>query len=234
MLQALLFSLLAGAMIPLGGYLARIEHIQRAWLEEELRHSVVAFGGGALVAAVALVLVPQGTLHLPPLLAVACLIGGGLLFGLLDQAISRSAGNRGQFLAMVSDFVPEAVALGALFAVGSPSAPLMALLIALQNLPEGFNAFREAGPKTDDAARKLLLLFCALALLGPASALLGHLVLVEFPMFLGAMMVTAAGGILYLIFQDIAPQAPLERAWAPPLGAVAGFGLGLLGHLLIH
>ena len=46
-------------------------------------------------------------------------------------------------------------------------------------------------------------------------------------------MLLSAGGILYLIFEDIAPQAPLERAWAPPLGAVAGFTLGLVGHLLI-
>ena len=49
-----------------------------------------------------------------------------------------------------------------------------------------------------------------------------------------AIMVTAAGGILYLIFEDIAPQAPLDHAWAPPLGAVLGFALGLLGHLVIH
>jgi ZIP family zinc transporter len=43
----------------------------------------------------------------------------------------------------------------------------------------------------------------------------------------------AAGGILYLLFQDIAPQARLARRWAPTLGAVVGFGLGLLGDLLI-
>jgi ZIP family zinc transporter len=46
-------------------------------------------------------------------------------------------------------------------------------------------------------------------------------------------MMLAAGGILYLIFQDIAPAARLEKAWAPPLGAVLGFLTGLAGHLLI-
>lgn len=40
-----------------------------------------------------------------------------------------------------------------------------------------------------------------------------------------------AGGILYLVFQDIAPQARLEKHWAPSLGAVAGFLLGVLGHM---
>ncbi len=36
-------------------------------------------------------------------------------------------------------------------------------------------------------------------------------------------MFFAAGGILYLTFEDIAPAAPLKGRWAPPLGAVAGF-----------
>jgi ZIP family zinc transporter len=47
-------------------------------------------------------------------------------------------------------------------------------------------------------------------------------------------MIFAAGGILYLTFQDIAPQAKLQKHWGPPLGAVAGFLLGLIGQLLIH
>jgi ZIP family zinc transporter len=50
---------------------------------------------------------------------------------------------------------------------------------------------------------------------------------------LAAIMLFAAGGILYLIFQDIAPQARLERHWGPPLGAVAGFLMGMLGHGLL-
>lgn len=42
-----------------------------------------------------------------------------------------------------------------------------------------------------------------------------------------------AVGILYLTFQDIAPQSRLERHWAPPLGAVLGFALALVGQLLL-
>ena len=49
-------------------------------------------------------------------------------------------------------------------------------------------------------------------------------------MALGGMF--AAGGILYLTFQDIAPQARLEHHWAPPLGAVLGFALALVGEML--
>ena len=46
-------------------------------------------------------------------------------------------------------------------------------------------------------------------------------------------MLFAAGGILYLLFQDIAPQSRVNRYWAPALGAVAGFGVGMAGHLLV-
>lgn len=48
---------------------------------------------------------------------------------------------------------------------------------------------------------------------------------------LGALMLTAAGGVLYLTFQDVAPEASLTCTRAPPLGAVAGFTLGLAGHI---
>jgi ZIP family zinc transporter len=49
---------------------------------------------------------------------------------------------------------------------------------------------------------------------------------------IAAVMLFASGGILYSIFQDLAPQAKLENRWAPPMGAVFGFGLGMLGLML--
>jgi ZIP family zinc transporter len=65
MLEALILSFLAGVATPAGGAPASIEHIRPLWLEKELRHTVIAFGGGALMAAVALVLVPEGIKGLP-------------------------------------------------------------------------------------------------------------------------------------------------------------------------
>ena len=46
-------------------------------------------------------------------------------------------------------------------------------------------------------------------------------------------MLFASGGILYLIFEDIAPQAKLNHTWVPALGANLGFLVGIIGHLLI-
>jgi len=53
------------------------------------------------------------------------------------------------------------------------------------------------------------------------------------PMLLGAAYARCRGGILYLILQDIAPQAHLERHWAPPLAAVLSVAKGLFGHTLL-
>ena len=117
---------------------------------------------------------------------------------------------------------------------GSGSALLLAGLIAIQNLPEGFNASRELIDSSSLSHKKIILAFAVMSLLGPIAGLSGHFWLADAPQVVAGIMLFAAGGILYLIFQDIAPQVPLQRTWAPPLGAVAGFLLGLVGQMLVE
>lgn len=230
---ALTYATIAGATIPIGAFLARIERVQSGWLENELRHGVIAFGGGVLLAAVALVLVPEGAKRLATLPTLIAFGAGGVLFFLLDRLIESRGGSAAQLIAMLLDFVPESMAMGAMFAADESAGLLLALLVALQNLPEGFNAFREINADGRTSGRAILGAFCALVLLGPLAAWFGFTQLRDTPEILGAVMLLAAGGILYLTFEDIAPQARLERHWGPPLGAVAGFLLGLAGHSLI-
>ena len=233
--QALLLSLVAGATIPLGGLLARFERIHPNWLEAEFRHSVIAFGGGVLLAAVSLVLVPEGIRDLPLFWVVVSFSAGGFGFLLLDRLVARRGGSVSQLLAMLLDFVPEAMALGAALATGKPMGVLLACLIALQNFPEGFNAYRElvAGGGRQ-SGRKILTFFWLIVLIGPLSAFFGFEVLSGTPMLLGAIMLAASSGIIYLTFKDIAPQADLDARWAPQLGAVLGFLTGLIGHILVN
>lgn len=233
MIELLFYSTLAGAMIPLGGWLATIEHFRADWLATEFRHGVIAFGGGALLSAVALVLIPEGISDLPAWAVLLAVAGGAVLTGGLDLALARHGSNRAQLLAMLSDFIPEALALGALLVADPRTAPLLALMIGLQNLPEGFNAYREVQADTPIPAGNRLLLFCVLGLFGPLAALAGYVLLPPYPEITGLVMCAASGGILFLMFQDIAPQVPLENRLGPPLGAVAGFLLGLLGHMTI-
>lgn len=231
--EIILYTAAAGACIPLGGLLAAVERIRAGWLEREFRHFVIAFGGGVLLAAVALVLVPEGMAHLSGSgLGVGFLLAGGALFFAIERGLGLRKREAPQFMAVLLDYVPESLALGGIFATGSPLAPLLAALIGLQNLPEGFNAYRELRGVTGHSRGRVLLMMAALVPIGPILGVFGWLYLAHHARMLGAVMLIAAGGILYLTFQDIAPQSRLRNHWAPPLGAVAGFALGLLGQAL--
>lgn len=72
-----------------------------------------------------------------------------------------------------------------------------------------------------------------MALLGPIAGALGYFVLSDYQQVISGIMLFAAGGILYIIFQDIAPQSKLKNHWAPPLGAVLGLLLGVLDHISV-
>ncbi|RIA56328.1 ZIP family metal transporter [Dichotomicrobium thermohalophilum] len=229
---ALSYALLAGVTIPIGGLLARREQVLPFWLDYEIRHTVLAFGGGVLLAAISLVLVPQGMEALSTGGTLLAFGAGALCFFYADMVIARHGGAAAQLMAMLLDYVPESLALGALIATHQSKGLLLALLIGLQNLPESFNAYRELTKDARLPSRTVLSAFTWLVVLGPLAAGVGY-ILQDATELIGAVMLFAAGGILYLTFQDIAPQAHLQRAWGPPLGAVGGFMLGLWGHGLL-
>ena len=223
----------AGSCIPIGGILATIENFRPNWLNKELRHSLIAFGGGILLGAVTIVLVPEGVSSMQgSLLAIPITLAGGLCFFTIERFLGLQRRETPQLMGMVLDYIPESIALGGMVALSSPVAPLLALLIGLQNLPEGFNAYRELININKSDSKKTLLAMSFLVFLGPIAGLLGYFFLSEQKAILGAIMLFSSGGILYLIFQDIAPQSHLKRHWAPPLGAVLGFCLALFAEML--
>ncbi|MCO4320532.1 ZIP family metal transporter [Aliidiomarina quisquiliarum] len=229
----IVLSLCAGAAMPIGAVLAKYDRLKPSWLGTEWRHFIIAFGGGALLSAIALVLVPEGSkeLHVAP---AAIYFGlGGLFFCWLDIYLAKKKSSAGQMVAMLSDFIPEAIALGAAFATGQSAGVLLAVLIALQNAPEGFNSFEELASSSKLSPNKIISAFAAMALLGPVAGVIGYFWLAASPHALAALMLFASGGILYLVFDDIAPQAKLNNKWMPALGAVAGFLLGLMGNMLV-
>jgi len=234
LIPALVLATLAGLTIPIGAALALLHtHVLPLWMETEARHSIIAFGAGALLAAVALVLLPEGLDRLSPGAALWWFAFGAIAFAVMDQQLATRGGQAAQFLAMMLDYLPEALALGALISGSYEAAVLVAMLIALQNLPESFNAMRELNTDSGRNSRRLLGLFVLMVPLGPLAAFAGLMLPNWADPHLGAVMMAASGGILYLMFQDIAPQIPLERSFAPPLGAIAGFALGLAGHIWI-
>lgn len=231
LLLIVLLTWVAGFAIFCGAALAKIDQVHPGWLDSEFRHSVTAFGGGALLSAIALVLIPEGSAHLSIVSTLIFFGVGALCFMWLDIWLNKINTPASQLAAMLSDFIPESIALGAAFATDNSAAYLLAVLISLQNFPEGFNAFREMTQVRGKKSNWLLCIFFLLSLLGPLAGIVGFLWLSDTPSVVGAIMVFASGGILYSVFQDIAPQVKLARHWGPPMGAILGFGLGLLGHL---
>lgn len=218
--------------MPSGGLLAIFCNAWEREFRDELIHFSVALGGGALLSAVALVLVPHGIEALSTPNVALLFLTGAVVFLLLDRWIQARGSSKSQLLAMLLDFIPEAIALGATIGSGVGGGVLLALLIAVQNLPEGFNAFRELDISIH-SSKKVLLAFCLLAFLGPIAAVIGIVFFANRPSLLAGLMLIASGGILYLTFQDIAPQARLKGHWAPPLGAVVGFLIGVIGQMVI-
>ncbi len=233
LLQVLLLTTMAGAAIPVGGAIAMFEKISPKWIEEEFRHSVIAFGGGVLISAVALVLVPDGVKELSLRWIVPAFVSGAFVFWSLETLLARSNSSSAQLVAMLSDFIPEAIALGAAFAHGQASGLLLAVLIGLQNLPEGFNSFRELNAIGEIGGRKLIWLLTACVPLGPLAGWVGYEYLSTYPRVVGFIMLFAASGILYLTFQDLAPQSKVKNRRAPAIGAVLGFLLGVIGQVLL-
>lgn len=77
---ALALSLLAGLSIPMGAVIASSEVTARFCRERGIDSFVTYFGGGALLAAIALVLVPDGMEGASLPTALLSFLAGGVLF----------------------------------------------------------------------------------------------------------------------------------------------------------
>lgn len=234
MQKLILFSGIAGATVFLGGLLSHLfdRSIPDGEKKERLIHGFISFGAGIILSALALVLIPDGmeALDLLPL-SLSFLAGAGL-FMILDRYLSRKGGQMATLLAMLMDFIPEAIALGAVFSADVQTATLLALFIGLQNLPESFVAYRDLR-SSGIAPRRILTIFFFLSFFGIAAALSGKFLLSGYPTFTALLMIFASGGILYLLFQDIVPESKLQGRFATPMGASLGFLLGIAGQMLI-
>jgi ZIP family zinc transporter len=229
----ILYSLFSGITVFFGALTSRFfEGFKEGILKEEIIHATVAFGGGVLVAAVAFVLTPPAISKLPLFYLGAIFLSGALCFFILDIFISSKGGTLAQLLAMLMDFIPEAISLGAVFAHNHRLGLLLAIFIGLQNYPEAFNAYRDLRSSGYSANRALVIL-APMSFIGIIAALLGSFLLSGRPQLIASLMLFSAGGILYLIFQDIAPMSKLKNSWIPALGATLGFFVGMIGEKIL-
>ena len=232
--KLIIFSGIAGVTVLIGGLLANLfnHHIKDSPVKYEVTHTIMSFGAGIILAAVSLVLIPYGLEYLNILQMTLMFIAGAIGFMFLDQYLEKKGGRNATLLAMMMDFLPESITMGAIFATNSSMASLLAIIIGLQNLPEAFNAFRDL-VLSGMTIKKTLIVFLVLSFLGIPFALLGHYILSSSPVITAQLMTFASGGILYLLIQDIIPASKLEQNYLPSLGATVGFLVGMIGSKIV-
>lgn len=234
LLKLFIFSGFAGVTVFIGGLLANYfnHHVKEKPVKYEVTHTMMSFGAGIILAAVALVLIPYGMEQLSLWSITFFFIAGAIGFMFLDQYLEKRGGNTATLLAMMMDFIPESIAMGAIFATNSSMASLLAIIIGLQNLPEAFNAFRDL-VLSGMTIKKTLITFFVLSFLGIPGALLGHYILSNSAVITAQLMTFASGGILYLLIQDIIPASKLEKNYLISLGATVGFLVGIIGSKIV-
>lgn len=232
--EIVIYAGFAGITVFLGGLLAfSFNHqFKDSPVKYEITHTMMTFGAGILLSAVALVLIPKGMEELSLVGMITSFLAGALVFMWVDQSLAKSNSQSATLMAMLMDFIPESIALGAVFAIEPQMATLLAVFIGLQNLPEAFNSYRDL-VQSGFSEKVTLLLFFIFSFFGIAGALFGHWVLSDYPDLTAHLMTFASGGILYLLVQDIIPESKLSKNYLTSLGATLGFLLGMVGEKLI-
>lgn len=232
--QIILYSGFAGITVFIGGLLANLfnHHIKETPVKYEITHTMMSFGSGIILSALALVLIPKAMDELNLFPMILSFFIGALIFFLVDQYLAQKGGQTATLLAMMMDFIPEAIALGAVFAIEPNTAILLAIFIGLQNLPEAFNSFRDL-VQSGFTPQKTLIIFFFLSFFGIGGALIGHFLLSDQPQLTALLMSFASGGILYLLIQDIIPESKLKKNYLVSLGAAVGFLVGIIGEKIV-
>ena len=232
--KIILFSGFAGITVFIGGLTANFfnHHVEESPVKYEITHALMSFGAGIILSALSLVLIPKGLEELDLLPMALSFLTGAILFMFLDRFLTKKGGQVSMLLAMMMDFIPESIAMGAIFASDPSTAALLAIIIGLQNLPEAFNSFREL-VISGFSTRVTLAIFFGLSIFGIPSALAGFYFLRDLPEMTAHLMTFASGGILYLLIQDIIPKSKLANNYITPMGATIGFLVGIVGEKLI-
>ena len=232
--EVILFSFIAGITVFLGGLSSYFfeQTINNRGLKRKIVHFLTAFVTGIMLSAVVFVLIPKGMEGLNIASSVIIFLIGAITFYYLDSFIQKNSAKIPQVLAMLLDFIPESIALGALFVYDHNVGILLAIFIAFQNFPESFNSYIELRNSNFSKYKSLIILFC-LSFIGVVFSLFGYYFLKDTYEITSALMIFAAGGILYLIFQDIAPSIRVKNSRFLAMGVNLGFIIGMLSEALV-
>lgn len=220
-LRVIAISAFAGGTSFLGGLIARYLRFSDSQLL-----FFTGFGAGILISATVLVMIvnAETTIGVEQMLIVFVI--GAVVFVIADMIAERKGGGAGILLGIGLDSIPESLAIGASVALGSGL--VVALLIGIQNVPEGIASFHEmrSGKTAFSNSRKALLTIGIISILPIILGLVGLFFLQGMKTLIALIFAFSAGGIFYMLFYDMIPRAHKERNWLPTFGSILGFVVG--------
>jgi ZIP family zinc transporter len=117
---------------------------------------LTSFGAGILISAAIFEMVIQAEELIGIILTLMFFVIGSIVFTVADVMAERKGGGAGILLGIGLDSIPESLAIGA--SVASGTGLVIAILIGIQNVPEGISSYREmlAGKTAFKNSRKAL------------------------------------------------------------------------------
>ncbi|MGB9169889.1 MAG: ZIP family metal transporter [Nitrososphaeraceae archaeon] len=187
---------------------------------------LTAFGAGILISAAIFGMVIQAEKSIGVIQTFLFFIFGSIIFTIADVIATRKGGGADILIGIGLDTLPESLAIGASIAAGPALA--IALLIGIQNIPEGIAAYKEmrTGKTAFKDSRKALYAIGVTSIIPVILGLIGLFFLQGLHYMIGLILALSAGGIFYMLFYDMIPKAHKDRKWLPTFGAVLGFIIG--------
>jgi zinc transporter, ZIP family len=187
-----------------------------------------AFGAGILLSAAIFGMVIEAEQTLGIIMTLGAFVAGSIIFTVADVLAEYKGGGAGILLGIGLDSIPESLAIGASVAGGAGF--VIALLIGIQNVPEGIASFREMTSSKTSAfggsKRKALIAIGFVSVIPIILGLIGLFFVQGMQVVIALTLAISAGGIFYMLFYDMIPKAHKERKWLPTFGAVLGFIIG--------
>ena len=233
MLQAGLIGFAAAATLVVGAVIG-----SSVRLSERAVGLVMGFGAGALISAVSFELVVDAIDRGGTVVLTVGLGAGALVYFVATRILDRTTRSSGQTAGEASglaitvgaaiDGIPESLILGTSL-IGGASVPLAFFAaVAISNLPEGISAGADLTAAGEPRAR-VVRRFLAIAVASGLAAALGFVLFDALrPEALAFVQAFAAGGLLTMVMDTMAPEAFADAGPLSGLIAVAGFELAFL------
>ena len=221
-LRVIAITAFAGGTSFLGVYIAK-----RTRFTDQQVLTLTAFGAGILIAAAVFEMVIEAEKSIGITLTLIAFLAGAVLFTIADMVAEKKGGGAGILLGIGLDIIPESLAIGA--AIASGPALALALLIGIQNIPEGIASYKEMMTgKTafSNNPKKALAAVGVVCVIPIFLGLVGLFYLTGMKDTIAIIFALSAGGIFYMLYYDMIPKAHKERKWLPTFGAVLGFIVG--------